>query len=149
RLSSVGKYFPYGQDRGSGNPSNGTEKFGSYKRDSETGLDYAVNRYHSSGDGRFLSPDPYDGSIDLRDPGSWNRYSYTGGDPVNSNDPNGLAWILVGGRWCSSLNPNDVCYDPGEGTEASLWGQLGIVIPESDPEPPPPDPFVDYAQQTV
>jgi hypothetical protein len=27
RLGSIGKYLPYGQDNGSGNPGNGSEKF--------------------------------------------------------------------------------------------------------------------------
>ena len=26
----------------------------------------------------------------MSDPGSWNRYAYVGGDPVNRTDPNGL-----------------------------------------------------------
>jgi hypothetical protein len=41
--------------------------------------------------GRFWSPDP--GGIktaDASDPGSWNRYAYVGGDPVNYMDPGGL-----------------------------------------------------------
>jgi RHS repeat-associated protein len=89
RLGSIGKFFPYGQERPSAT-TNGKEKFATYTRDAETGLDYAVNRYHSSGDGRFLSPDPYGGSSDLANPGSWNRYGLAGGDPANNSDPTGL-----------------------------------------------------------
>jgi RHS repeat-associated protein len=92
RLGSIGKFFPYGQERPSAT-SNGKEKFATYFRDSETGLDYADNRYHSSGDGRFLTPDPFGGSAKLADPGSLNRYAYVGGDPVNNNDPSGLCSI--------------------------------------------------------
>ena len=32
RLTSIGKYLPYGQDNSSGNPSNGSEKFTGYPR---------------------------------------------------------------------------------------------------------------------
>ena len=39
---------------------------------------------------RFDQPDPYDGSYDLADPQSLNRYSYTRNDPVNFTDPSGL-----------------------------------------------------------
>ena len=53
------------------------------------GLDYAVHRYYNSGLGRFMTPDPYTASGGPTDPGSWNRYSYTRGDPVNRYDPNG------------------------------------------------------------
>jgi RHS repeat-associated protein len=95
RLGSIGKFFPYGQERTA--TANGTEKFATYTRDAETGLDYAQNRYHSPGDGRFLSPDPYQPSAGPADPGSWNRYAYVGGDPVNGYDPAGLQTITVPG----------------------------------------------------
>jgi len=41
----VGTYFPYGQERPSAT-TDGKEKFATYFRDSETGLDYANNRHH-------------------------------------------------------------------------------------------------------
>ncbi len=88
RLGSIGKYFPYGQERPSAT-TDGKEKFATYFRDSETGLDYADNRYHQPGMGRFMTPDPYAAS-GPNDPGSWNRYAYTRGDPVNRGDPSGL-----------------------------------------------------------
>ena len=58
-------------------------------RDSISGMDYAVNRYHMPGNGRFSSPDPYAGSGGVVDPSSWNRYAYAGGDPIDGNDPFG------------------------------------------------------------
>jgi len=60
-----------------------------YFRDSETGLDYAINRYHQPGMGRFMTPDPKRRSARPRSPGSWNRYAYTRGDPVNRIDRRG------------------------------------------------------------
>jgi RHS repeat-associated protein len=89
RLGSRGKYYPYGIERPSAS-ANDTEKFATYTRDSATGLDYAVNRYEQPGYGRFLSPDPYKASAGLADPGSWNRYAYVQGDPVNNTDSSGL-----------------------------------------------------------
>ena len=88
-VALVGKYFPFGQERPSATTNN-KEKFATYYRDSETGLDYAQNRYHQPGHARFLTPDPFGGSARAANPGSWNRYAYSGGDPVNNNDPNGL-----------------------------------------------------------
>jgi RHS repeat-associated protein len=65
-----------------------------YFRDAETGLDYAKARYHQPGMGRFMSPDPYmalsTGASNPNNPGSWNRYAYVGGDPVNFVDRRGL-----------------------------------------------------------
>ena len=88
RLGSIGKYFPYGQERPSAT-TNGTEKFATYFRDSDTGLDYAQNRYYQPGMARFMTTDPYIASAKAGEPGSWNRYAYTRGDPVNRTDPLG------------------------------------------------------------
>jgi RHS repeat-associated protein len=68
-----------------------------YFRDAETGLDYAMNRFHNPGTGRFMMPDPYMNSAGPTDPGSWNRYAYTRGDPVNRIDPNGTCDEYVDG----------------------------------------------------
>jgi RHS repeat-associated protein len=89
RFWSIGKYYPYGQEKPSA-ATNGTEKFTGYFRDAETGLDYAENRYYQSGMGRFLTPDPYADNWDPANPSSWNMYSYVNGDPINENDPDGL-----------------------------------------------------------
>ncbi len=39
---------------------------------------------------RFNEPDPWEGSYDLSDPQSFNRYSYCENDPVNFVDPMGM-----------------------------------------------------------
>jgi RHS repeat-associated protein len=87
RLGSIGKFYPYGTERPSAT-QNDTEKFTGYFRDASTGLDYADQRYHQPGTGRFMTPDAAP-SASGTDPGSWNRYAYTRGDPVNRVDPNG------------------------------------------------------------
>ena len=82
-------HLPFGEEL---NVSGTTDKhrFTSYERDSETGTDYAVNRGYSSGAGKFLQADPYRASGGIRDPQSWNRYSYTRNRPVDRIDPRGL-----------------------------------------------------------
>jgi RHS repeat-associated protein len=102
--------YPYGVEYTT--TANDREKYATYTRDSLTGLDYAMNRYYASQWGRFLSPDPYAGSISLASPQSRNRYTYVGGDPVNGNDPAGLylpAPPPVGPVW--GYNP----FPPGSG----------------------------------
>jgi RHS repeat-associated protein len=89
--SSNGKFYPYGEARGA--PPVDTVGFATYTQDSATGLAYADQRYYASNFGRFMSPDPYNGSATAGDPGSWNRYQYVNGDPVNHLDPNGLEGI--------------------------------------------------------
>jgi RHS repeat-associated protein len=91
----VGKYFPYGQERPSAT-TDGKEKFATYFRDSETGLDYADQRYHQPGMGRFMTPDSYGGSASQKDPRSWNKYAYTEGDPINFIDPRGALQCACG-----------------------------------------------------
>ncbi|MDO8941627.1 MAG: RHS repeat-associated core domain-containing protein, partial [Desulfobacterales bacterium] len=88
RLGSYEKAYPYGELAGAVGTSG--EKFATYWRDAGTGLDYAVNRYYSSQMGRFLTADPYQASGGPANPGSWNRYAYVEGDPVNYHDPGGL-----------------------------------------------------------
>src|ERR1700691_4582283 len=81
-------YYPYGVEYSA--TTNDTEKYATYTRDTLTGLDYAKNRYYSSTWGRFMAPDPSHASMHLQTPLSWNRYTYTLGDPIGGNDPRGL-----------------------------------------------------------
>jgi len=93
-------YYPYGEERTT--TVDGREKFGTYFRDVGTGLDYAEQRYYSSGTGSFFSPDPSGASAaDPGNPNSWNMYAYAGGDPINFNDPDGLATSDCGDSWFS------------------------------------------------
>jgi len=59
------------------------------ERDVETGLDYFINRYYSSTEGRFTSSDPLLASARPSSPQSWNRYSYVLNNPVRLVDPDG------------------------------------------------------------
>jgi RHS repeat-associated protein len=101
RLGSIGKFYPYGTERPSAT-TNDTEKFTGYFRDASTGLDYADQRYEQPGMGRFMTPDAAP-SAKANDPGSWNRYAYTRGDPVNRVDPTGQADFLDYGSMGSGI----------------------------------------------
>jgi len=72
--------YPYGEN---------VPQFATYTQD-WSALDYADQRYYASSYGRFNTPDPYTASVGPADPASWNRYSYTRGDPINRFDPRGL-----------------------------------------------------------
>jgi RHS repeat-associated protein len=88
RVGSQGKYYPYGEARGT--VPQDAVGFATYTQDAATALDYADQRYYANNFGRFMSPDPYGGSRSPRNPTSWNRYSYVLGDPINGNDLHGL-----------------------------------------------------------
>jgi len=104
------RYFPYGEEQQV--TAQDRDKFATYYRDGNTGLDYAQNRYYASTLGRFTSPDPYKASGGPSDPRSWNRYTYVQGDPVNLNDPTGLSAAASDAADCG----------PDWATDASLTG---------------------------
>lgn len=72
RGSQTMRYFPYGDEQTP--TANGFDKFATYLRDAN-GLDYADQRFHHPGIGRFMSADPSMHSTDLGDPQSWNRFA--------------------------------------------------------------------------
>jgi RHS repeat-associated protein len=75
--------------------------------DPETNLEHTWFRQLSGTQGRWITPDPDLGSMDITNPQSLNRYAYVGNDPVNFLDPLGL-------RNCSA----DPCGVAG-------WGSIG------------------------
>jgi len=140
RLGSIGKYYPYGSDRGTGNPASG-EKFATYSQDAETGLDYAINRYQQPGAGRFITPDPYAGSVFLGNPSTWNRYTYATDDPISHVDPGGLCDAVIAGitessgedsgemQFATDRGGAEVAY-PYAGTNVAT-GVAGVVLAPS------------------
>ena len=103
-------YAPYGQEVTPQSTQN-HYKFTGYERDPETGNDYAQARYYSSQyAGRFMSPDPYAGSMVLANPQSFNRYTYAMNNPLRFTDPSGM----------------DACvYDNGDGTGTVYYDEAG------------------------
>jgi len=85
-------------------------------------LEHAAFRELSSVQGRWLRPDPYDGSYNTSDPQSLNRYAYAGNSPVSYSDQSGLLRqpacppsvcvpVREGGGAGYTLNTNTVCFD--------------------------------------
>ncbi len=86
---------PWGGD--TNRSSNGAfqpKKYTTYERD-DNGSDEAMHRRYNRWHSRFDHPDPYDGSHNLTDPQSFNRYAYTQSDPVNFTDASGLCSFNV------------------------------------------------------
>jgi RHS repeat-associated protein len=78
-----------GETAVSSNQAFQPHRFTSYERDANSGDEAMMRRYTGKWH-RFYQPDPYDGSYDVTDPQSFNRYAYTQNDPVNFVDPTGL-----------------------------------------------------------
>jgi RHS repeat-associated protein len=105
-------YLPFGEEIGNGtagrtDPCFGgatypapqdieSAKFTGKQRDAETGLDFFGERYLSSAQGRFTSPDALIMKKEwLGDPQRWNRYSYVTNNPLKYVDPDGHDATIV------------------------------------------------------
>ncbi len=91
------------------------QKFTAYERDDETDLDFARARMYQSKLGRFSAVDPIFESIQIENPQSMNRYSYTINNPLIYIDPNGELWIIVKGKqnpqWVDECPENTLCFN--------------------------------------
>lgn len=93
-------YLPFGEELvgvggrtttpGYNGNDSARQKFTEKERDGETGLDYFGARYYASAQGRFTSADPLLSSGTIYNPQTWNRYSYTLGNPLRYTDPTGM-----------------------------------------------------------
>jgi RHS repeat-associated protein len=142
-------HLPFGEDFAE---SGSQEKhhFTSYERDAESGLDYAINRGYSPASGRFLSADAYRESSYMLDPQSWNRYSYTRNNPINSVDTVGLEDkpIRLSVTACASggyPDPvtgecpfNDPFFKVGSFLDASGFADPRLIPPTPQRPPNPP-----------
>jgi RHS repeat-associated protein len=126
-VSATKSYYPFGEEKVV--TADGSYKFATYRRDSWTGLDYAQNRYYSAGIGRFTTPDPYQASGGVGNPGSWNRYGYVEGDPVNYGDPGGLNRMSPNSAYRRCLESHVLtvrgCVELAELAEDDMWGGGG------------------------
>jgi len=100
---------------------------------------YADQRMYASTYGRFNTADPYQASAGPSDPGSWNRFAYVGGDPVNYQDRSGQIRNIIGN--CGDLINGFAqagCLDGGAGDNIAGGGstcfQEAMGLPyESNP----------------
>ena len=98
-----------------GDPS--PNHFTGKERDTESGLDDFGSRHYASTMGRFMQVDPSMLSAGLRDPQSWNRYSYTVNNPLRYIDPDGELWVAASTdngaayTWQDTCNENQTCYN--------------------------------------
>jgi len=134
-IQSTIELDPWGADTNrSSNSAFQPKKFTNYERDGN-GSDEAMFRRYNRWQSRFDQPDPYDGSYDLGDPQSFNRYAYVQGDPVNFVDPTGLDdedidrlvfWIWASSYGHGGGNENGTAQGPAnpwaDALPKRLWG---------------------------
>lgn len=78
-----------GETSRSSNQAFQPHRYTTYERDANGGDEAMMRRYVGKWH-RFVQPDPADGSYDLSNPQSFNRYAYVLNDPVSFVDPTGL-----------------------------------------------------------
>ena len=108
------------ENQGFGSSDSLRQKYGLTERDDATGLDHTWFRKHETQAGRWTSPDPYNGSMNIGDPQSFNRYSYVQNQPTDYIDPSGLVIIAV--PRCTSVDEDGPTWEDDEtihiGTES-------------------------------
>jgi RHS repeat-associated protein len=92
--------LPYGDNSAASGTDTDANHYAMLDHDSESGTDHAQFRQYGNTQGRFMSPDPYDGSYDPSNPQSFNRYAYAMNNPVSYIDPSGLEDITDLGNGC-------------------------------------------------
>ena len=88
------------------NPPNVRQDYTGYQKDQESGLEYSVARYYNPSHGRYTSVDPLPSSAEIKNPQTFNRYSYVTNSPYKFTDPLGLAQ-----SWCGAEHGS--CNDTG------------------------------------
>ncbi|HEX8267285.1 MAG TPA: RHS repeat-associated core domain-containing protein [Pyrinomonadaceae bacterium] len=136
-VTSRRDFLPFGEEiaAGTGGRSNVQrydaadnvrQKFTSYERDNETGLDFAQARMHNYNHGRFTSPDPLMASAKVKNPQTFNRYSYVLNNPLNLIDPLGLSSGCPEGKKCE-IDDNGNEYYIEDGNRVYVDGEVGTV----------------------
>ena len=114
-VASRRDFMPFGEEiNGVGGRTTGLnygsdpirQKFTGYERDAESDLDFAQARYYNSSHGRFTSVDPLTASATIRNPQTFNRYSYGLNSPYKFTDPLGLA---PEGYWQTNYDSSGAC----------------------------------------
>ncbi len=85
-------------------PDNIRQDYTGYEKDDESGLEFAQARYYNPTHGRFTSVDPLTASASMKNPQTFNRYSYVLNSPYKFVDPLGLISSSTGacGNRCAN-----------------------------------------------
>jgi len=97
-----------------------------------TGFDYADQRFYASTYGRFNTPDPNASSAKAVAPGSWNRYAYVAGDPVNRNDRRGTDCSDVFADASQPYDPYSPC--SGAPDDSCPSAAMAMALFQDDPD---------------
>jgi RHS repeat-associated protein len=128
-----------------------------YLKDIESGLEYAGARFYNPAHGRFTSVDPFTASAAIKNPQTFNRYSYVLNSPYKFTDPLGLFPAGGGGcghNRCRQMNDSDSGFPGVSNATASDQVQSTATAAPTPPTPapeasPPPKPAEPEAKVTT
>ena len=124
---SSSTFYPFGQEAQSSTDTN-RFRFATLERDAESGLDHAMFRQYSSTQGRWMSPDPYNGSYDFSNPQSFNRYAYVKNNPLSMVDPSGLSGVCVNAFPYGTAEPDQYTVNPLINNSADCAAAYGTWV---------------------
>jgi RHS repeat-associated protein len=120
-------------------PEEVRQDYTGYQKDDESGLEFAQTRYYNTKHGRFTSVDPLTASANVKDPQTFNRYSYAMNSPYKFTDPLGLA---ARPRQSSLVDAGAIASDarmaPARGTDPIVTGGRANSTPASAQATDPP-----------
>jgi RHS repeat-associated protein len=137
-----GKYtsLPWGDGQSTSGTDTDPNHYAMLDHDSESDTDHAQFRQYSNVQGRFMAPDPYDGSYDASNPQSMNRYVYAMNNPLSNVDPSGKECVWDDGSYDEDGDPNTG--SPGQCQAlGGTWIELGLG---GEWSPPPAAPQLSY-----
>ena len=158
RVSSRRDYTAFGEESvtperaaglGYAGQSETRKGYTGYEKDTESGLDFAQARYYNSTHGRYTSVDPLTASATIRNPQTFNRYTYVLNSPYKFTDPLGLIPETTGA--CGNRCRNS---DGGAFGFIGLYSDNGSTIviadeQQAEPPTPPPPPAAEQNQDKV
>ncbi|WP_198137603.1 RHS repeat-associated core domain-containing protein [Terriglobus sp. TAA 43] len=133
---------PYGDQLNPSSLVTTEHYFTGKERDTESGLDNFGARYYGSTTGRFMSPDPLGGHLEL--PQSLNKYAYVMNNPLRYTDPTGMdIWLKGCGDSSATCKDNYVgttdkdgnftrTHLTGDQTKNATLGEHGLTVKEGD-----------------
>jgi RHS repeat-associated protein len=124
-------FYPFGGERPVTSATDNNYLFTGKERDTESGLDNFIKRYHASSLGRFMTPDPI-GIMKqkLTDPQQWNMYSYARNNPLRFIDPLGM-YVCTDQKQCAEFEKarlavlNSKSSTAADLRAAKAYGKLG------------------------
>jgi RHS repeat-associated protein len=122
--------LPWGDGQSAAGMDTDANHYAMLDHDTESDTDHAQFRQYSNLQGRFMSPDPYDGSYNLGNPQSMNRYVYAMNNPLSNVDPSGKDCVEVNENGTVVAILNGDCPTDGVPVDAGGYGggSYGIFI---------------------